>query len=54
MESPDKGRMPYFDEEMGALVGTGFEGTRALLVGHRLYIEWAACRPTATDGTQRS
>lgn len=49
VESPDQWHMSYFDEEMGAVVGAGFAQTRAMLMGRRLYDEWAAFWPTATD-----
>jgi hypothetical protein len=31
VESPDKWHFPYFDDEMGAVVGAGFATTDALL-----------------------
>ena len=49
VESPDKWRFPYFDEEMGAAVGAGFAGSDAMLMGRVLYEEWAAYWPEHAD-----
>jgi dihydrofolate reductase len=40
---------PYFDDEMGAAVGAGFAGADAMLMGRRLYQEWAAYWPEHAD-----
>ena len=49
VESPDKWHFPYFDDEMGAAVGAGFETTDAMLMGRVLYDEWAAYWPEHAD-----
>jgi dihydrofolate reductase len=49
VESPDKWHFPYFDEEMGAAVGGGFDSADALLMGRVLYDEWAAYWPEHAD-----
>jgi dihydrofolate reductase len=49
VESPDKWHFPYFNEEMGAAVGTGFAGADAVLMGRVLYDEWAAYWPQNAD-----
>ncbi len=49
VESPDQWHFPYFDDEMGAVVGAGMERARAFLMGRVLYEEWAAYWPESTD-----
>jgi dihydrofolate reductase len=49
VESPDKWHFPYFDDDMGAAVGKGFEGVDAMLMGRVLYDEWAAYWPEHAD-----
>ena len=49
VESPDKWHFPYFDDEMGAVVGAGFAGSDAMLMGRVLYEEWAAFWPENAD-----
>jgi dihydrofolate reductase len=49
VESPDKWHFPYFDDQMGAAVGAGFERSDALLMGGTLYREWAAYWPAHND-----
>jgi dihydrofolate reductase len=49
VESPEKWHMPYFDDEMGAIVGAGMETNKAFLMGRKLYDEWAAFWPSSTD-----
>ena len=49
VESPDKWHFPYFDDEMGAAVGAGFEGTDAMMMGRVLYDEWAVYWPEHRD-----
>jgi dihydrofolate reductase len=49
VEAPDKWHFPYFDEEMGAAVGAGFDGSDALLMGRVLYEESAAYWPEHAD-----
>jgi len=41
VERPDQWHFPYFDDEMGKVVGSGMETTKAFLMGHRLYDEWS-------------
>lgn len=45
MEAPDKWHFPYFDEEMGAVIGEAIGASDALLMGRRTYEEWAAFWP---------
>lgn len=45
VESPDQWHFPYFDDEMGEIVGGGFAGVDAMLMGRVLYDEWAAYWP---------
>ncbi|NUW45879.1 dihydrofolate reductase family protein [Nonomuraea rhodomycinica] len=42
VESPDKWHFPYWNDEMGAVVEAGMQGAAAMLMGRRLYDEWAA------------
>jgi dihydrofolate reductase len=49
VEAPDQWHFPYFDDEMGAAVGAGFEGSDAMLMGRVLYDEWAAYWPEHAD-----
>jgi dihydrofolate reductase len=49
VESPDKWHFPYFNDEMGAAVSRGIEGSTAMLMGRKLYQEWAAYWPSSTD-----
>jgi dihydrofolate reductase len=41
--------LPYFDDEMGAAVGAGFETADAMLMGRVLHDEWAAYWPEHAD-----
>ena len=45
VESPDKWHFPYFDDQMGAAIGSGMESTAAFLMGRRLYDEWSEYWP---------
>jgi dihydrofolate reductase len=45
VESPDKWHFPYFDDQMGAAVGSSFGTTVAMLMGRRLYDEWSEFWP---------
>jgi dihydrofolate reductase len=47
-ESPNLFVFPYFDEAVGAEVGAGMAGTDTVLLGRRLYQEWAAYWPDKT------
>ena len=49
VEAPDQWHFPYWNDEMEAAVGKGFETTEALLMGRTLYDEWAAYWPTSED-----
>jgi dihydrofolate reductase len=49
VESPDQWHFPYFDDEMGEIVGAGIGSTTCMLMGRRLYDEWAAYWPDSTD-----
>jgi len=49
VERPDQWHFPYFDEEMGKVIGSGMEATRAFLMGHRLYDEWSQYWPQSAD-----
>ncbi|HYU56607.1 MAG TPA: dihydrofolate reductase family protein [Actinomycetota bacterium] len=48
LESPDKWSMPYFNDEVGAIIGTNMERSDAMLMGRRTYEEWAAYWPGKT------
>ena len=45
VESPDKWHFPYFNDEMGQAVGSAIAETDTMLLGRRLYEEWAAYWP---------
>jgi dihydrofolate reductase len=49
VESPDTWHFPYFDDELGAVVGAGFAGVDAMLMGRVLYDEWSAFWPQHAD-----
>lgn len=49
VESPDQWHFPYFNDEMGTVVGAGMDTNKALLMGRKLYEEWAAYWPDSTD-----
>jgi dihydrofolate reductase len=49
VESPDQWHFGYFNEQMGEAVGKGFATTSAMLMGRKLYDEWAAYWPTSED-----
>jgi dihydrofolate reductase len=46
MEAPEKWHLPYFNEEMGAVIGEAISSTDAFLLGRRTYEEWAAFWPS--------
>ncbi|MGR6317086.1 dihydrofolate reductase family protein [Micromonospora soli] len=50
VERPDQWHFPYFDDEMGAVVGRGVEAATAFLMGRRQYQEWAEYWPSQTGG----
>lgn len=45
VESPDKWHFPYFNDEMGEIIGAGMETTGAFLMGRKLYDEWSSYWP---------
>lgn len=45
VESPQSWHSPYFDEDMGAVVGEAMAASDAFLLGRRTYEEWAAYWP---------
>ena len=45
VEAPDQWHFSYFDDEMGAVVGSGMEGQSAFLLGRTLYDEWSEYWP---------
>ena len=45
VESPDKWHFPYFDDAMGAIIGSGMETAGAFMMGRRLYGEWSEYWP---------
>jgi dihydrofolate reductase len=45
MESPDKWHFPYFNDEMGEVIGEGFAASDAMLMGRVNYEEWAEYWP---------
>jgi dihydrofolate reductase len=49
VESPDQWHFPYFNDEMGNAVGSGFATTDAILMGRVLYDEWSAYWPDNAD-----
>jgi len=49
VEAPDQWHFDWFDDEMGAIIGEGFASTSAMLMGRRLYDEWAAYWPEHAD-----
>ncbi|MET8906654.1 dihydrofolate reductase family protein [Micromonospora sp. NPDC004551] len=48
VERPDQWHFPYFDDEMGAVVGRGVAGTTAFLMGRTQYQEWSEYWPGQT------
>jgi dihydrofolate reductase len=45
VEAPNEWHFPYFDDEMGRVVGAGMQSQTAFLMGRRLYDEWSAYWP---------
>jgi dihydrofolate reductase len=50
IEAPETWHFPYFDEQMGAVVGELMSGTDATLIGRQTYDEFAGYWPTADPG----
>jgi dihydrofolate reductase len=49
VERPDQWHFPYFDDEMGQIVGSGMQTATAMLMGRTLYGEWSQYWPSQTD-----
>ncbi len=49
VEAPHEWHFPYFDDEMGQVVGAGVESAQAFLMGRTLYGEWSEYWPTQED-----
>ena len=49
MESPDKWHFPYFNEEMGELIGSQMAAADTMLLGRRTYQEFAGYWPNQTS-----
>ncbi|WP_336208573.1 dihydrofolate reductase family protein [Nonomuraea sp. LPB2021202275-12-8] len=47
VEAPDQWHFPYWSDEMGAVVEAGMQSSVGMLMGRKLYEEWAAYWPTA-------
>ena len=47
IESPEAWHFPYFDDQMGAIVGEAMSGNDATLLGRQTYDEFAAYWPNA-------
>ena len=45
VEAPNEWHFPYFDDDMGRIMGEGMATTRAFLLGRRLYDEWSQYWP---------
>ncbi|WP_019631197.1 dihydrofolate reductase family protein [Actinomadura atramentaria] len=48
VERPDQWHFPYFNDEMGAVIGAGMETYDAFLMGRVLYGEWSQYWPSAS------
>lgn len=49
VESPDKWHFPYFNDEMGAAIGSAMGESDALMMGRVNYQEWSAYWPSSND-----
>ncbi len=49
VEAPNEWHFPYFNDEMGAAIGSTMESTGAFLMGRKLYDEWSAYWPNQDD-----
>jgi dihydrofolate reductase len=49
VERPDQWHFPYFDDEMGEVVGAGMSRSTGIMMGHRLYDEWSQYWPAQGD-----
>jgi dihydrofolate reductase len=50
VEAPENWNRPYFNDEMGAVIGQAIASTGAFLLGRRTYQEWAAFWPQQDPG----
>lgn len=48
VESPDKWSFPYFNDEVGQVIGSSMAASDAMLLRRRTYEEWAAYWPDKT------
>jgi dihydrofolate reductase len=49
MEAPETWHFPYFNDEMGAVIGQAIASSDAFLLGRRTYEEWAAFWPAQSS-----
>lgn len=49
VEKPETWHLPYFNDEMDAIIGAGMETNKAFLMGRTLYEEWSAHWTSSTD-----
>jgi dihydrofolate reductase len=49
VEAPHEWHFPYFDDDMGRIVGAGMETAHGFLLGRRLYDEWSEYWPAQGD-----
>lgn len=52
VESPDQWHFPYFNDEMGAAIGSAMNEADALMMGRVNYLEWAAYWPSQTEDNE--
>ncbi len=50
VEAPQNWHFPYFDDEMGAVIGQAIAASDTFLLGRRTYEEWAAFWPHQDAG----
>ena len=49
VEAPQNWHFPYFNEEMGAVIGAAMSSSDAMLCGRVTYEEWAASWPDSDN-----
>jgi dihydrofolate reductase len=49
VEQPDQWHFPYFNDEMGEVVGSGMAASDTMLLGRKTYQEFAAFWPSQTE-----
>lgn len=49
VESPEKWQFPYYNDEVGAAIGSAMSEADAMLMGRVNYQEWASYWPNQTD-----